>query len=99
MDPSSSVWTEIVVSSEAPSAREGHTASVIGSKMVVFGGRGVNSTANSTTENRGSVVLGDQWEIDLDPSRTVIVQTNASTVRHFFLLLMGSAVPCRNYII
>ena len=67
--------------------------------MVVFGGRGVNSTANSTTENRGSVVLGDQWEIDLDPSRTVIVQTNASTVRHFFLLLMGSAVPCRNYII
>ncbi|CAM9103761.1 unnamed protein product [Laminaria digitata] len=72
-DPLSSVWTEIVVNSpDVPSAREGHTATVAGSKMVVFGGRGVNSTA-------GPVLLGEQWEIDLDVSRTVVVQTNAST--------------------
>lgn len=59
-----------------PSARERHTASVVGSKMVIFGGRGTNSTAG-----QGTVLLGEQWEIDLDPSRTVVVQTNSSTVR------------------
>lgn len=75
-DPLSRVWTEIVVNSDVPSAREGHTASVAGSKMVIFGGRGMNSTAG-----RGSTLLSEQWEIDLDASRTVVVQTNTSTVR------------------
>ncbi|CAN0423250.1 unnamed protein product, partial [Scytosiphon promiscuus] len=72
-DPLSSVWTEILVDSDVPSARERHTASVVGSKMVVFGGRGTNSTAG-----QGTVLLDEQWEIDLDPSRTVVVQTNSS---------------------
>lgn len=76
-DPLSSVWTEILVNSDVPSAREGHSASVTGSKMVVFGGRGVNSTNG----HGGTVLLGEQWEIDLDASRTVVVQSNSSTVR------------------
>lgn len=69
----------MVNSPDVPSAREGHTATVAGSKMVVFGGRGVNLTA-------GPVLLGEQWEIDLDVSRTVVVQTNASTVRNAGLI-------------
>ena len=32
-------------------------------------------------------MLGEQWEIDLDASRTVVVQSNSSTVRQLLVLL------------
>lgn len=74
-DPLSSIWTEIVVNGTTPAPRDGHTANVVGSKMIVFGGRG-----NSSTTGHGTALLGDEWIIDLDPSQTVSVKTNSSTV-------------------
>lgn len=81
-DPSIKVWTEIVVNGTIPTARDGHTASVAGSKMIVFGGRGNTSATGQTT------LLGDEWEIDLDPSLTVAVTTNSSTVSE------NCTIPC-----
>lgn len=74
-NPLSSIWTEIVVNGTTPAPRDGHTANVVGSKMIVFGGRG-----NSSTAGHGTALLGDEWIIDLDPSQPVSVKTNSSTV-------------------
>ncbi|CAM9161625.1 unnamed protein product [Ectocarpus fasciculatus] len=79
-NPSTSVWTEVLVNidGEAPAARDGHTASVAGSKMIVFGGRG-NESDSYTQEGSNTALLGDEWEIDLDPSQLITVSTNSST--------------------
>ncbi|CAM9312927.1 unnamed protein product [Scytosiphon promiscuus] len=83
LDPPLRQWTEVLVGVSgdgAPAARSGHTASVSGSKMIVFGGRG-NASDSDVQDWRGSrtALLGDEWEIDLDPSRKVTVATNSST--------------------
>lgn len=82
-NPSTSVWTEVLVTidGDSPSARDGHTASVAGSKMIVFGGRG-NQSDSDAQAGRGSntALLGDEWEIDLDPSQLITTSTNFSTV-------------------
>lgn len=76
------MWTEVLVNGEAPAARDGHSASVAGSKMIVFGGRGGNGTESDPQagQGTGTSLLNDEWEIDLDPSQHVTVATNASTV-------------------
>lgn len=72
-NPALSIWTEVLVSgASAPAARDGHTASVVGSKMIIFGGRGNDSGS--------AVLLGDEWEIDLDLKQDVTASTNSSTV-------------------
>lgn len=58
-----------------PTARDGHTLSVVDSKLVVFGGRG-----NTSAQGQGTILLGDSWEIDVDPALTASVGTNVSTV-------------------
>ncbi len=65
----------------APAARDGHTASVTGTKMIIFGGRG-NGSDSSSQDGQGlhTAFFDDEWEIDLDPSRHVTVATNSSTV-------------------
>ncbi|CAM9943647.1 unnamed protein product, partial [Hapterophycus canaliculatus] len=79
-DPPLKQWTEVLVSGSgdgAPAARSGHTASVSGSKMIVFGGRGNVSDSGFLQDGQGSrtALLGDQWEIDLDPKQHVTVAT------------------------
>lgn len=75
------MWTEILVSGAAPAARDGHTASAAGSKMIIFGGRGNGPESDPQIgEGAGTALLGDEWEIDLDPSQHVTVATNSSTV-------------------
>ncbi|CBN74811.1 conserved unknown protein [Ectocarpus siliculosus] len=81
-NPSTSVWTEVLVNVDgnAPPARDGHTASVVGSKMVVFGGRG-NGSDSDAQAGRGSntALLEDEWAIDLDLSQLITISTNFST--------------------
>ncbi|CAM9246405.1 unnamed protein product [Ectocarpus sp. 6 AP-2014] len=81
-NPSTSVWTEVLVNvdGDAPPARDGHTASVVGSKMVVFGGRG-NGSDSDAQAGRGSntALLEDEWAIDLDLSQLITISTNFST--------------------
>lgn len=76
------MWTEILVSgASAPAARDGHTASIAGSKMIIFGGRGNASDSDSQAGlGTRTALLGDEWEIDLDLSQHVTVATNSSTV-------------------
>lgn len=96
------MWTEIVVSAggAAPAARDGHTASVTGTKMIIFGGRGNGSDSGSQDGQglRTTAFFDDEWEIDLDPSRHVTVATNSSTVSctHVVLssLLLGGLATC-----
>eukprot|EP00752_Nemacystus_decipiens_P004487 g4097.t2 len=79
-NPAVRTWTEILVNGEAPAARDGHTANVAGSKMIIFGGRGNGIESDPQVgEGTGTVFLGDEWEIDLDPSRHVTVATDSST--------------------
>lgn len=77
------MWTEVLVNvdGDTPAARDGHTASVAGSKMVVFGGRG-NESDFDAQAGRGSntALLEDEWEIDLDLSQLITISTNVSTV-------------------
>lgn len=75
------MWTEVLVNGAAPDARDGHTASVAGSKMIIFGGRGNSVDSDPQVgEGMGTSLLGDEWEIDLDPSQHVTVATDSSTV-------------------
>lgn len=69
-------WTEVIVEGNGPTPRDGHTASALDSKLVLFGGRGNVST--------GTALLGDEWEIDLDPTYSVSATSNASTVSSTF---------------
>lgn len=65
----------------APAARDGHTSSVAGSKMIIFGGRGNGSESDPQAgEGTETFLLGDEWEIDLDPSQHITVATDAPTV-------------------
>lgn len=75
-NPVTRVWTEVIVDGTLPSARDGHTASVSGSKMLIFGGRGSETPSTSASVD----LFGDEWEIDLDPSSGKIVQTSAPAV-------------------
>lgn len=72
----------------SPPPRDEHSASVVGSTMIIFGGRGSdrNTTGASTGGQDDLTLLGDEWEIDLDPCRNVVAEANSSTVR------LGSAV-------
>lgn len=92
-NPSLNMWTEILVNGAvAPAARDGHTASVAGSKMIIFGGRG--NASDSDTQgglHTRTALLGDEWEIDLDLSQHVTAATNSSTVTIFALSVCS---PC-----
>lgn len=82
-----SMWTEVLVNGTAPAARDGHTSSVAGSKMIIFGGRGNGSESDPQVGGgAGTSLLGDEWEIDLDPSQHVTVATDTSTVSGFSVL-------------
>lgn len=74
-DPMTKIWTEVIVGGQSPAGRDGHTASAFGSKIIVFGGRGNVSTSGQETS-----LLGDVWEIDLDPNLMASVATHAPTV-------------------
>ena len=51
-------WSFVKPTSAAsPTARYDHSAAVLGSSMVVFGGR------------NGNTILGDMWELDLAASK------------------------------
>ena len=97
-NPTLSVWTEVVVgaSEAAPAARDGHTASVAGTKMIIFGGRG-NGPDSDSQGGQGlrTALLDDEWEIDLDPYRHVTVATDSATVSasmYLSLPLAGGSV-------
>ena len=80
-NPAVSTWTEVLVDGVAPAARDGHTASVAGSKMVIFGGRGNGSESDPQVgDGTETSLLGDEWEIDLDPTQQITVTTDSPTV-------------------
>eukprot|EP00903_Cladosiphon_okamuranus_P009839 g9351.t2 len=79
-NPPVKMWTKVLVSGAAPAARDGHTASVAGSKMIIFGGRGNGTESDAQVgDGSGTSLLGDEWEIDLDPSQHVTVATDSPT--------------------
>lgn len=82
-DPFTSTWTELLVGGSSLPPRDEHSASVLGSRMIIFGGRGsaTNATGASTGGQDDLTLLGDAWEIDLDPSRNVAAEANGSKVR------------------
>lgn len=88
------MWTEVLVNGAVPAARDGHTASVAGSKMIIFGGRGNGSESDPQVgEGTGTSLLGDEWEIDLDPSQHFTVATDSPTVSGFGV--WGSSIVVR----
>lgn len=97
-DPTTHVWTELLPQGPVPDPRDSHTASVVGSTMVIFGGR-----RNITAGEQWMEFIGDEWEIDLDPTENVVVTSDAQTVRcysrlpvqrYFLLSPIRSGVEC-----